>query len=322
MNYAHLFEAGMLICFGFSWPLNVLKAYRARTTKGTSLAFIILIITGYVAGITAKIINHQFNYVLAVYFINLAIVMMNVLVYLRNKSLDRKNAGNNLSKVEQINIEELAAVKEEEMLNYSNSLDEIINKTEKSEEKSNGVILMGGTMDKSIPVGMLAKEFDFNFDLYNKSSENLSIINSEDYFTNEIAKINPEGIIFHIGEEDVSLFNNNPTAFDNYYLNLISTVRKENKNTRMALVSISNPEMDKTIAGMNAHIRAIADVEKLSFINLDKAKLWNPEATKASSDFAYSMGLRIRKPLRDVAEILYSYAYHNLEEKIAETLVG
>ncbi len=54
MNFAHLFEAAMLVCFGFSWPLNVMKAYRARTAKGTSLPFIILIITGYVAGITAK----------------------------------------------------------------------------------------------------------------------------------------------------------------------------------------------------------------------------------------------------------------------------
>ena len=39
MNYAHLFEAAMLVCFGFSWPLNVIKAYKARTAKGTSLAF-------------------------------------------------------------------------------------------------------------------------------------------------------------------------------------------------------------------------------------------------------------------------------------------
>ena len=81
MNYAHLFEAGMLVCFGFSWPLNVVKAYKARTTKGTSLAFIFLIITGYVAENKKKIINHQFNYVLAVYFLNLANVMVNIFVY-------------------------------------------------------------------------------------------------------------------------------------------------------------------------------------------------------------------------------------------------
>ena len=65
---------------------------------------------------------------------------------------------------------------------------------------------------------------------------------------------------------------------------------------------------------MNAHIKAIAEAEKVSYISLENAKLWNPEATKAASEFAYNMGLKIRKPLRDVAEILYSYAYNNAVE--------
>ena len=33
MNLAHLFEAAMLVCFGFSWPINVVKAYKVRTAK-------------------------------------------------------------------------------------------------------------------------------------------------------------------------------------------------------------------------------------------------------------------------------------------------
>ena len=101
MNYTHLFEALMLVCFGFSWPLNVSKAYRARTAKGMSLPFIILIITGYVAGIMAKFINHQLNYVLVVYFLNLAIVMSNLVVYFRNVALDKKRE-NNIKNVEVI----------------------------------------------------------------------------------------------------------------------------------------------------------------------------------------------------------------------------
>lgn len=93
MQISSLFEALMLVCFGFSWPLNVRKAYKARTAKGSSLSFIILIIVGYLAGITAKIINHQLNYVLAVYFVNLAIVSSNLVIYFRNVALDKKNAG-------------------------------------------------------------------------------------------------------------------------------------------------------------------------------------------------------------------------------------
>lgn len=87
-----IFESIMLICFGLSWPLNVIKAYKAKTAKGTSLPFILLIITGYIAGITAKLVTNQINYVLIVYLINLAIVSMNIVVYFRNVSLDRKCA--------------------------------------------------------------------------------------------------------------------------------------------------------------------------------------------------------------------------------------
>ena len=85
-----ILETVMLVCFGFSWPLNVVKAYKAKTAKGTSLPFIVLIIMGYVAGITAKVISGQVNYVLIAYLINLAIVSMNVVVYFRNVSLDKK----------------------------------------------------------------------------------------------------------------------------------------------------------------------------------------------------------------------------------------
>ncbi|MEE1172100.1 MAG: hypothetical protein U0K87_07060 [Ruminococcus sp.] len=85
-----ILETIMLVCFGFSWPLNVIKAYKAKTAKGTSLSFVLLIITGYIAGISAKLISGQINYVLIAYILNLAIVSLNVIVYFRNVSLDKK----------------------------------------------------------------------------------------------------------------------------------------------------------------------------------------------------------------------------------------
>lgn len=85
-----ILETVMLICFGCSWPLNLMKAYKSRTAKSTSLPFILLIITGYIAGITAKVLTGQINYVLVAYLINLAIVSLNLLVYFRNVFLDRK----------------------------------------------------------------------------------------------------------------------------------------------------------------------------------------------------------------------------------------
>lgn len=85
-----ILETVMLVCFGFSWPINLINAYKAKTAKSTSLPFILLIITGYIAGIVAKIISGQINYVLMAYLLNLAIVLLNLAVYFRNAALDKQ----------------------------------------------------------------------------------------------------------------------------------------------------------------------------------------------------------------------------------------
>lgn len=86
-----ILEIIMLICFGCSWPINVIKSYKARTAKSTSLPFILLIITGYIAGILAKVASNQINFVFAVYIINLVIVSINLVIYFWNRHLDRLN---------------------------------------------------------------------------------------------------------------------------------------------------------------------------------------------------------------------------------------
>ena len=85
-----ILETIMLVCFGFSWPMNLIKAYKTRNAKSTSLPFILLIITGYIAGICAKLASGNLNYVLIAYLLNLAIVSLNLVVYFRNVALDKK----------------------------------------------------------------------------------------------------------------------------------------------------------------------------------------------------------------------------------------
>lgn len=90
MEIAPILETIMLVCFGFSWPMNLIKAYKARSAKNSSLPFILLIITGYIAGISAKIVLGNINYVLAAYLLNLAIVSLNLIVYFRNVTFDKQ----------------------------------------------------------------------------------------------------------------------------------------------------------------------------------------------------------------------------------------
>ena len=84
-------EAFILIWFGLSWPLSLYKNIKAKTAKSMSLQFTLLIIIGYIAGITAKIVNNNFNYVLAIYILNLIIVSANIVVYFINLRYDKRS---------------------------------------------------------------------------------------------------------------------------------------------------------------------------------------------------------------------------------------
>ena len=85
-----IFETVMLVCFGFSWPISVVNNYRSRTAKGMSPFFILLIMAGYLSGITAKLLSGDCSFVLAVYILNLILVSVNLLIYFRKVRIDRE----------------------------------------------------------------------------------------------------------------------------------------------------------------------------------------------------------------------------------------
>lgn len=95
-------EIVMVICFGASWPFNIIKAYKARTTKGTSLLFMSLIGLGYVGGILGKIFTLLESgltwlqwVAFAFYIINTCMIITGLAIYFRNKRLDAERANEN-----------------------------------------------------------------------------------------------------------------------------------------------------------------------------------------------------------------------------------
>jgi hypothetical protein len=79
----------MMVSFGFSWPFTIIKSYKARSNRGTSLLFLILIGFGYACGITAKIVGHDITYVFFFYVLNSLMIIIDLFVYIRNHQLDR-----------------------------------------------------------------------------------------------------------------------------------------------------------------------------------------------------------------------------------------
>ena len=94
---SEILEIIMIVSFGASWPMNVIKSYKARSAKGKSLAFLLLIFFGYIAGIASKFLNEAYMaainekwYVLFFYFLNLTMVGIDLILYFRNRQLDKK----------------------------------------------------------------------------------------------------------------------------------------------------------------------------------------------------------------------------------------
>ncbi|MBQ8440884.1 MAG: hypothetical protein IJX19_09505 [Clostridia bacterium] len=85
---AEILEAIMVICFGVSWPMNIVKSLRAKTAKGRSVLFLIFIIVGYIAGIAGKIISGNITYVFAFYILNLCMVSVDFALYFVNRHRD------------------------------------------------------------------------------------------------------------------------------------------------------------------------------------------------------------------------------------------
>lgn len=95
----NLLEAAMIFCWGLSWPVSIYKSYTSRTAKGKSILFECFILVGYVCGIIRKFLQvaggEQFDWLFYLafvfYFINLTAVSIDMLLWFRNRKLDKEN---------------------------------------------------------------------------------------------------------------------------------------------------------------------------------------------------------------------------------------
>jgi hypothetical protein len=74
----------MLICFGISWPVALIKSYTTKSVKGKSLLFLFLVFLGYVFGIIHKIV-YNYDYVIWLYILNGLLVFADMALWFMYK---------------------------------------------------------------------------------------------------------------------------------------------------------------------------------------------------------------------------------------------
>ena len=77
-----LFEVIMLICFGFSWPVSIVKAVRTKEVAGKSPWFMAIICLGYLSGVIHKTLYAR-DWVITLYVLNILLIGTDLFLYYR-----------------------------------------------------------------------------------------------------------------------------------------------------------------------------------------------------------------------------------------------
>jgi hypothetical protein len=75
-----VFEAIMLVCFGISWPISVIKTLRTKNVTGKSPLFMGIVCLGYLSGVIHKIL-YLYDPVILLYIVNLLVVAFDLFLY-------------------------------------------------------------------------------------------------------------------------------------------------------------------------------------------------------------------------------------------------
>ena len=94
MDLAVLFETIMLVGFGCSWPFNIVKSLKSKTTLGKSVVFEVIVVISYLFGIAAKIIIYNrtgvLQYSFWFYILDILLVSTDIGLYIRNLKIDKQ----------------------------------------------------------------------------------------------------------------------------------------------------------------------------------------------------------------------------------------
>lgn len=253
-------EAGMLVCFGISWPMSLIKNIKAHTAKNMSIGFILLIIAGYISGIVAKLCSHTYGYILLVYGVNLVIVTMNLVVYFVNRRYDLN--GENDNEIEgEINMKTtcaeaaLSAAAKEKLGEFHS-----LNVT----AEPNGIVFFGSGRFSGIDMAERGRELGIEQPVYNRSLPDLTVESAFGALDECVCELSPSQVLVGLGEEDIGRDGFDAERFIEDYRWLLYELHRST-DSKIFIVSIVSP---LGIADeVNARLRRLAEDTGCTYVD-------------------------------------------------------
>lgn len=272
---SQILETAMLICFGCSWPISVYQNIKAKSAKTMSLKFTVLIILGYVAGITAKLITHSINYVLVVYIINLAIVSVNIAVYFINRKYDREEEQMNNFKSENATDKNADLYAEKPTMSDENKAEMKKYSRMNKFAKEGSAVLFGTNFFKNIDFGEYVESYGGK-PIYNRSFTDLRIEFAADAIKNTLSEIEPSAVFVNLGETEINDENFNADSFIEKYRWLLYTMHRLS-NAKIYIVPVISNTPNAQI--VNQKLKMLSNEVGCDYVNALRVM------NKSESDF-------------------------------------
>ena len=148
---------------------------------------------------------------------------------------------------------------------------------------SNGVVMMGSTFAKDIPVGELRQAFELDFNIYNRSFTDLSVFDAEPVLINCVETLAPSKIVLQLGETDLERgFKTIPEIIAEY-TNVVKALKKRNRFTDIVIVSVCETGNGTQPAEFNAQLEKMAKKLGCKYADITSASADRMPCVKAFS---------------------------------------
>lgn len=149
--------------------------------------------------------------------------------------------------------------------------------------EENGIVIMGSTFAKEIPVGELVQSFGLERNVYNRSFTDLSIADAEALFINCAETLAPSKIILQLGETDLERGFRSVPELIGEYTGLVKGIKRRNRFSDVVIVSVCENANGIRPADFNARLEKMADELGCRYADITEAAKDNMPSVKAFS---------------------------------------
>lgn len=163
---------------------------------------------------------------------------------------------------------------------------------------ANGVVILGSTFAKDIPVNELKQSVGIDSDIYNRSITDLSVFDAKNLLEDCVYDLNPKRVLLNVGETDLECGYRTLDEIVKAYGGLIDEIKTTMKHCEVVLVSVCSSREDIHPEELNKRLQKLAKDKKCRYADITSA--FANEAPRIKAFDLLKSFLRDRMSIADI----------------------